>query len=83
MFKTRGGAGGQRPFEQCSKKHPKWSPGASLRGYLVLLEGMFVHMERASRKMRVPGRETVPKRFNEFILISNMSHKPHDSISII
>ena len=31
MFKTRGGAGGQRPFEQCSKKQTKWYPGASLR----------------------------------------------------
>ena len=36
MFKTRGGGGGQRPFEQCSKKHPKWYPGTSLTGVWVL-----------------------------------------------
>ena len=36
MFKTRGGGGGQRPFEQCSKKHPKWYPGTSLTLLLTL-----------------------------------------------
>ena len=37
MFKTRGG-GGQRPFEQCSKKHPKWSPGTSLTVWWMVTE---------------------------------------------
>ena len=30
MFKNGGGRGGQRPFEQCSKKQTKWYPGVSL-----------------------------------------------------
>ena len=36
MFKNEGGRGGQRPFEQCSKKQTIWSGRASLCLKMVL-----------------------------------------------